>query len=334
MTNKQGPYSAETLKAISSAEKALQLAEVSAHRNQNNEQNEELTNPVENDNVIFDYIVSLSSTLSTTNSIVFLTVNVYINVTQPPRKQQRLLDCSAQALLDSGAIAGDFISQDLVDRLGFNSEIIHTKSKKVCSGLDNSCNQITGSLSLRLDFINEISKIKETILFNHRILSFSPIDIIIGRQTLKSENLVFKNPSHFFSVEFIKNNSFFSQDASVKKPKITHYLQNSIPMEVNDFSHSNSSLVDTDTPETSCTDHECGCQRESVSCPVLSVSRTGAHKNKVSVITSRLIDACSEPDDINMEVIDACSDESINPPLIPALVGFLEEDNTSLSDTV
>jgi len=94
---------------------------------------------------------------------------------------------------------------------------------KVCSGLDNACNIITGSIVLYLTFINEINNIKETFCFKPRILISSPIDIIIGRETIKTENLALKIPSTFFNDNFIdQNKNFFliNQDALVENTNI------------------------------------------------------------------------------------------------------------------
>jgi hypothetical protein len=46
--------------------------------------------------------------------------------------------------------------------------------------------------------INEINKKSETILIPFKILQNSPIDLIIGRESIKKFDLVSKNRSHFF----------------------------------------------------------------------------------------------------------------------------------------
>jgi hypothetical protein len=89
------------------------------------------------------------------------------------------------ALLDSGALAGDFISNRIIDELDFNSFITQVDNpRRVCSGLDNTCHIINGSIELTLTFVNGISKINESFYFHPRILQNSPIDIIIGRTTI------------------------------------------------------------------------------------------------------------------------------------------------------
>ena len=60
---------------------------------------------------------------------------------------------SVLALLDSGALAGDFTLKSAVDMLGYSNYIINIiNPTKNCSGLDNACNIITGSIVLTLFF--------------------------------------------------------------------------------------------------------------------------------------------------------------------------------------
>jgi hypothetical protein len=73
-----------------------------------------------------------------------------------------------KGLLDSGSLAGDFISQDIVESFDLNSFVNLNKSnKKVFSGLDNSCSISVGTLTASMLFINELtnkSKILTLIL--------------------------------------------------------------------------------------------------------------------------------------------------------------------------
>jgi hypothetical protein len=97
------------------------------------------------------------------------------------------------------------ISLAIINELDFSSFIVEVDNpRRVCSGLDNTCNFISGSIELMLTFVNEISNQIESFYFNSRILQNSPIDIIIGRSTIKIENLALKIPSGFFQENFIK----------------------------------------------------------------------------------------------------------------------------------
>lgn len=100
------------------------------------------------------------------------------------------------ALLDSGALAGDFISKSIIDDLNFTAFIIQVKM--VCSGSDNSCHVI----QLTLTFLNEIFNINESFYVNPQIPQNSPIDIIIGRSTIKSKSLDLKKSLGSFKTRF------------------------------------------------------------------------------------------------------------------------------------
>ena len=196
------------------------------------------------------------------------------------------------ALLDSGAIAGDFISKSIIDDLNFNASIIQVDNpKKLCSGLDNSCNVINSSIELTLTFLNEISNINESFYFNPRILQNSPIDIIIGRSTIKAQNLALKIPSGFFHRDFIKSrkNLFLMHQEPVVSTISNPVLFTRLPAVIPAKHVLSKRLKITEISEKPCTDHICGCQPISGLLPN-DVTRTRAHKNKVEVAVNRLSD--------------------------------------------
>ena len=51
-------------------------------------------------------------------------------------------------------------------------------------------------------FINELNNKSEILILIFKVLQNSPIDLIIGRESIKRFDLVSKNPSHFFSEPF------------------------------------------------------------------------------------------------------------------------------------
>ena len=154
------------------------------------------------------YLSSLIKRLKSSKNNQFL--DVFVNHFSPQetlvsKGKESRNTTSLLALVDSGALAGDFISKSAVDMLGYNNHIINIiNPTKVCSGLDNACNIITGSIVLTLSFLNEITNVTESFRFEPRILSSSPIDIIIGRSTLQTEDLGIKIPRNFFSDIFTK----------------------------------------------------------------------------------------------------------------------------------
>jgi hypothetical protein len=104
-----------------------------------------------------------------------------------------------QCLLDSASLIGDFISQEIIEDFSLNSFIkLDNSNEKICSGLDNSCSISMGSLTASIMFINEINKKSEIILIIFLILKNSPIDLIIGRESIKNSIWSLKNRSHFF----------------------------------------------------------------------------------------------------------------------------------------
>ena len=112
------------------------------------------------------------------------------------RRLNRLV-VEAKALLDTGSLAGDFVSRQIVDQLHASHFITSaTSSLNVCSGLNNTCLVSNEMISMIVSYrdkglINEI-------LIPLRILQNSAIDIIIGRDTIKKFDLASSFPQFFF----------------------------------------------------------------------------------------------------------------------------------------
>jgi transposase InsO family protein len=101
-----------------------------------------------------------------------------------------------QALLDTGCLVGDCMSQEIVNKLNASHLIVNINTT-VCSGFDNTCSSDFPSLLIKITFIHENTFLKESFLTRVLILPNSPIDIIIGRKTIKEINFSYKTPSHF-----------------------------------------------------------------------------------------------------------------------------------------
>ena len=87
-----------------------------------------------------------------------------------------------EALLDTGSLAGDFISEKAVNRFHFTPT--HTNSVlTVCSGLDNTCRTLNTKVDLGVTFHNELLNNNDTIKLSPVILKETPVDMIIGRDT-------------------------------------------------------------------------------------------------------------------------------------------------------
>ena len=113
-------------------------------------------------------------------------------------------DIQIQALLDTGALDGNYISSRILEYLDKN-EIIIQKERHVtlCGAFNNSCkNHIVKDYLINLKFKNELTNKLEILelLVTESDIAF---DLIIGRQAIKQKKLAQKIPSHFFSDEDI-----------------------------------------------------------------------------------------------------------------------------------
>jgi hypothetical protein len=98
-------------------------------------------------------------------------------VTTPTEARARVRDkatpttnrgIKAHALLDSGSLAGDFISQHTLTLLGgIGREYISPEPLRVCSGLDNACYDSTHVVDVLVSFIE--CNIKHTFISTCRI---------------------------------------------------------------------------------------------------------------------------------------------------------------------
>ena len=76
----------------------------------------------------------------------------------------------------------------------------HTDSiLTVCSGLDNTCRTLNTKVDLGVIFHNELLNNNDTIDLSPVILKETPVDMIIGRDTIKKYKLFEKIPSQLSS---------------------------------------------------------------------------------------------------------------------------------------
>ena len=98
------------------------------------------------------------------------------------------------ALLDTGCLAGDFAARRIVDRFNIKPVINSAAKLSVCSGLDNTCYDVSKSVIISVNHLNE--RLNEITI----ILETSPLDLIIGRATIKKLGLVHDAPSQFLNI--------------------------------------------------------------------------------------------------------------------------------------
>ena len=98
-------------------------------------------------------------------------------------------------MLDSGSLAGNFIAKRVVSQLKLEHHVVSNKSRTVCSGLDSKCYDISNTLALYVFYFNELLKNVTYFKVNAIILESSPIDLLIGRKTIKKFDLFNQLPS-------------------------------------------------------------------------------------------------------------------------------------------
>lgn len=147
------------------------------------------------------------------------------------------------ALLDTGSLAGDFISQQLVDRYNFPCNTVSTPSI-VCSGLNNNCIDLFKTVSLTVLFTNEITSKINTFSINAFILKDTPIDLIVGLSTIKKHSLFQAVPS-LVSTYVRKPEPALHFFSKAEEPEpIPHFQENiETPLTVNSTLHA--SLIDS-----------------------------------------------------------------------------------------
>ena len=92
-------------------------------------------------------------------------------------------------MLDSGSLAGDFIAKRVVSQLKLEHHVVTNKSRTVCSGLDSKSYDISNTLASYAFYYNELLQKVACFKINAIILESSPIDILIGRKTVKKFDL-------------------------------------------------------------------------------------------------------------------------------------------------
>ena len=110
----------------------------------------------------------------------------------------------ATALLDSGSLAGDFINGGVLRGLG-GAHFLRSSDQPilVCSGLDNTC--VSSNVILDIDVTFVVGTEKHTIQLHVRINENSPLELVIGRDSIRKHNLASIFPSTFFAKQLGEN---------------------------------------------------------------------------------------------------------------------------------
>ena len=102
---------------------------------------------------------------------------------------------NVKALLDTGSLAGDFVAFRTLQALNLEPYILTDRSKLVCSGLDNSCYDVSSYIALQVTYFSENLNKYVAIELKATILNSSPVDLVIGRESIRKYNLFTEIPS-------------------------------------------------------------------------------------------------------------------------------------------
>ena len=103
-------------------------------------------------------------------------------------------------LLDTGALRGNYISTEIGSLLKREDAFkCKSKRRRIEGAIKGTYEETTKKCKVSIRFVNELSKVNETIQFIAEI-THTNIPIIIGRKTIKREQLVNKWPSHFIEI--------------------------------------------------------------------------------------------------------------------------------------
>ena len=103
------------------------------------------------------------------------------------------LSVKVRVLLDTGATSSNYISSRII------SDPADNTTQMVCNGVDGKCKYTLGSVSFNLIAFSDVTHKYEEITIEASILDESPIDVIIGRPSIKQWNLARLFPEHFFN---------------------------------------------------------------------------------------------------------------------------------------
>lgn len=136
------------------------------------------------------------------NDSVSHTVPVKLQVANRSDSDSSTMMFPANALIDTGALHGNYINLEMADLMSNNGAKIESTSLIVCSAF-GKCNKAVGQINIDLVFVNETCNcVKEKYTFTCTIIE-SPYDIIIGRPAIIQNGLLDKLKGHFTSEQGI-----------------------------------------------------------------------------------------------------------------------------------
>ena len=121
-------------------------------------------------------------------------ISVFLTFPSQAESQRRI---NVEGLLDTGCLAGYFVARRIVDKYNIKPILQSTTKLSVCSGLDNTCYDMSKSVIVSVNFFNERVKKIDNFEIKAIILDSSPLDLIIGRSILSK---VWARPSDSESI--------------------------------------------------------------------------------------------------------------------------------------
>ena len=94
-----------------------------------------------------------------------------------------------EGLLDTGCLAGDFVSRRIVDKYNIKPILQSTAKLSVCSGLDDTCCDMSKSVIVSVNFFNERVNQINNFEIKAIILVSSPLDLIIDHGLIKKSTV-------------------------------------------------------------------------------------------------------------------------------------------------
>ena len=123
------------------------------------------------------------------------TLQGHAPTTTPPSPQSTGLSLTAHTLLDTGSMAGDFVSKSLLVLLDALTHCyVSSHALNVCSRLDGTCYRCNILVDLGLTFLDD-SNIKHTVYVTFSVNPFAKLDLIIGRKSNNQHNLFVLTPT-------------------------------------------------------------------------------------------------------------------------------------------
>ena len=114
-------------------------------------------------------------------------ISVFLTFSSQAESQRKI---NVEGLLDTGCLAGEFVARRIVERYNIQPILQSTSKFSVCSGLDNACYDMSQSVIMSVNFFNERVNNMNNFVIKAIILDSSPLDLIIGRSTIKKYGLV------------------------------------------------------------------------------------------------------------------------------------------------